>query len=272
MASVSFGWYSARMANSILAIGYLLVGAGFILEAKKAHKGGKTIMSPEPPIAPDGQPRGLRGLGKAPPGAEPLPPEGYGIRSMRTATVRTIDQRVSYIREQILKGSQSARVIEKARAIVARKCKNGDGTKRWCVPEKDWWGEVRALFDAMADANHELGLRYTRDHAFVDQFSSAEASMRLKAGDCDDGTILLGSLLMAVGYRVKMRVIQSKGSDTWSHIYLLVGLPPTGPTQWVPLDWSVRKPAGWEVEGASQSAKTGKPSGLVVRVKDFNVV
>lgn len=261
------------MANKILAVGYLLVGAGFIMEADKARKGKATVMSPvvpEPPPTPAAQPRGLRGLGQTKDG-EPLPPPGYGIRKMTTATVRTIEQRVSYIRDQLVKGSQSARVIEKARAIVARKCKNGDGTKRWCVPEKDWWGEVKALFDAVASADSDVGLRYTRDHAFVDQFSSAEASMRMQAGDCDDGTILLGALLMAVGYRVKMRVIQSKGSDTWSHIYLLVGLPPTGPTKWVPLDWSVRKPAGWEVDGAQVSAETGRPAGLVVRVRDFDV-
>lgn len=257
------------MANPVLAVGYLLVGAGFLMEARKAQQGKATVMSPVLP--PAGQPRGTAGVGAPPPGALPLPEAGTGIRKMTVATVRTIEQRVSYIHDQLVKGSQSPRVIEKARAIVARKCENGDGTKRWCVPEKDWWGEVKALFDAVADANHELGLRYTRDHAWVDQFSSAEASMRLKAGDCDDGTILLGALLVSVGYRVKMRVIQSKGSDTWSHIYLLVGLPPTGPTKWVPLDWSVRKPAGWEVEGAEQCARTGRPAGLVLRVKDFDV-
>jgi hypothetical protein len=257
------------MPNPILALGYVITGVGFFLEATNGRK--KEVAPPPVPEGVDGA-RRLAGLGQAPKGAQPLPPEGYGIKKITTATVRTIDQRVSFIKEQIIKGSQSPKVIEKARAIVARKCKNGDGSLRLCVPEKDWWGEVKALFDAVADANHELGLRYTRDHLFVDQFSSAEASMRLRAGDCDDGTILLGSLLMSVGYNVKCRVIQSKGADSWSHIYLLVGLPPTGITKWVPLDWSVRKPAGWEVEGADQSARTGKPAGLVIRVKDYPVL
>ena len=184
------------------------------------------------------------------------------IRKMTFATVRTIDQRVKYIKELILKSSASAPIVERARSIVARKC--GD---TWCVPEKDWWAEVKAIFDFC-----RKNLRYTRDHRIVDQFSSAEASLRMKAGDCDDGTILLGSLLMAIGYTVKCRVIQSQGASTWSHIYLMVGLPPTGtPTRWVPLDWSVNKPAGWQVDGADESLRTGKPAGLVVKVKDFDV-
>ena len=91
--------------------------------------------------------------------------------------------------------------------------------------------------------------------------------------NCDDGTILLGALLRAVGYPVKARVIQDNGSSTWSHIYLLVGVPPTGPKKWVPLDWSVYpfRPAGWEAPGAKQVALTGEPAGIVVKVKDFNV-
>ncbi len=90
---------------------------------------------------------------------------------------------------------------------------------------------------------------------------------------CDDGVVLLGAMLRSVGYPVKLRVVQDKGSSTWSHIYLLIGIPPTGPSKWVPLDWSVVpfKPAGWEAPGAAQTALTGEPHGIITRVKDFNV-
>ena len=90
--------------------------------------------------------------------------------------------------------------------------------------------------------------------------------------NCDDGTILLGSMLRAVGYPVRLRVIQDNASTTWSHIYLLVGTPPMGPTRWVALDWSVPdKPPGWEAPGAKQVALNGRPAGVVTRLIDFSV-
>lgn len=141
-----------------------------------------------------------------------------------------------------------------------------------CVPEKDYDAEIRALFMAVRDANSDLALRYTRDHVEVDQYHSAEKLMALKGGDCDDGTILLGSMLRAVGYPVRLRVIQDNASTTWSHIYLLVGTPPMGPTRWVALDWSVPdKPPGWEAPGAKQVALNGRPAGVVTRLIDFSV-
>jgi hypothetical protein len=141
-----------------------------------------------------------------------------------------------------------------------------------CVPEKDWEAEIRALFTAVRDAASPMALRYTRDHAEIDQFHSADKLLKLKGGDCDDGTILLGSMLRAVGYPIRLRVIQDTGSSTWSHIYLLVGLPPMAPEKWVALDWSVPgKPAGWEAPGAKEVALSGRPSGVVTRLIDFKV-
>lgn len=62
---------------------------------------------------------------------------------------------------------------------------------------------------------------------------------------CDDYVITLGSMLQSIGYPVKLRVIQTPGAPDWSHIYLLVGVPPDNP-RWVPLDASVNEPPGWE--------------------------
>ena len=141
-----------------------------------------------------------------------------------------------------------------------------------CVPEKDYDAEIRALFTAVRDASSDLALRYTRDHVEVDQYHSANKLLQLKGGDCDDGTILLGSMLRAVGYPVRLRVIQDNQSSTWSHIYLLVGTPPMNPNKWVALDWSVPgKPPGWEAPGAKQVALNGKPAGVVTRLIDFSV-
>jgi hypothetical protein len=192
------------------------------------------------------------------------PPEGRVIKSSKMHKVRNIEERVGYIKKLIQRDSTSPRVKEAVARILGRKC--GD---KWCVPPKNYSGEVAALFNAVHDPKSPYALRYTRDHVTVDQFSSVSDLMDMKIGDCDDGAIYLAALLTSAGYPVKLRVIQAKGAPSWSHIYVLAGAPPNGPTKWVPLDWSVDRPAGWEVGGASQSAQLGQPAGMVERVKDF---
>ena len=61
---------------------------------------------------------------------------------------------------------------------------------------------------------------------------------------CDDFVSLLGALLRSIGYKVRSRVVWTKGFTTWNHIYLLVQLPAG---EWMALDATVDKPAGWEV-------------------------
>jgi hypothetical protein len=56
---------------------------------------------------------------------------------------------------------------------------------------------------------------------------------------------------------VRSRIVQTKGSSTWNHIYLVVRINGA----WMPLDASVDKPAGWEV-----------PSAMVLKQQDFDVV
>ena len=70
---------------------------------------------------------------------------------------------------------------------------------------------------------------------------------------------LLGAMLRSVGHQVRSRIVQTQGFDTWNHIYLVAKHPQTG--EWVSLDPTVDKPAGWEV-----------PENHVIRKKDFDVV
>ncbi len=221
-----------------------------------------------------GEPMLLGGNGRlSGPESDALKNAGGIIKSAPIYRVGSIQERVNYIVDRIRKDSLKPIIREKALAVLTRKCPTGDGGKEWCVPSKDFAAEIRALFRAVQDANSDVALRYTRDHVLVDQFHAADKLLRLRGGDCDDGSILLGAMLRSVGYPLKLRVIQDRGSSTWSHIYILCGMPPTNPTKWVPLDWSIVpfKPAGWEAPGAASVALSGKPSGVVTRLRDFNV-
>lgn len=231
------------MANLFTLLGLGLLAAGARHEAERRAGGGS--------------------LGRA--ASMDADPSGR-IRGEQRVMVGDLDQRVGLIVEGIRRDSLAPRVISAAREIVSPLC--GDN---WCIREKDYAGEVRAIFAAVKQPGSVVGMRYVRDHVSVDQFSSAPALMRMHAGDCDEMSGMLGSLLRSIGYPVKLRVIQDTESPTWSHIYPLAGLPPGAPTQWVALDATEPHPAGWEVPGARQCAATGRPSGYVVRVRDFDV-
>lgn len=256
----------ANERNPLVGWGYLLLGLGLTAEGFRSVTG-----KASPANLPFGN-RGIAGLGNAEGAA--MRKAGGVIEKAKTHTVRNIDERVRFIKERVQKDSLKPVVREKALAVLTRKCPVGNGKVDWCVEPKNYEAEIKALYNAVQDPNSPIALRYTRDHVYVDQFTAADKLMRLNGGDCDDGTILLGAMLRTVGYPIKMRVIQDKGSPTWSHIYLLVGIPPGGGSmKWVPLDWSVYpyKPPGWEAPGAAQAALSGRPAGIVEKVRDYDV-
>lgn len=158
--------------------------------------------------------------------------------------VHSIDERLAGVARQMMKSIRDPRVRQLAVSIVSRRVrkpdiKNGDGG--WALDERDYWGEVKAIFNWM-----RANVRYIRDMATIDTFATAMRTIEAHGGDCDDYTIALGALLMSIGYSVRMKTIQTRDSEDWNHIYLQVGLPPGKNTKWRTLDASVAQPAGWE--------------------------
>jgi len=158
--------------------------------------------------------------------------------------VHNIDERLAGVARQMMKSLRDPRVRQLAVKIVSRRRRtpdeaNGDGG--WSIAERDYWNEVKAVFNWM-----RANVRYIRDMATIDTFAVAMRTIEAHGGDCDDYTIALGALLMSIGYTVRMKTIQTKDSEDWNHIYLQVGLPPGKATRWRTLDASVAQPAGWE--------------------------
>jgi len=165
-------------------------------------------------------------------------------------SVGNIDSRVRHIINTIQKGRKDPRMRAFAVRAVSQKC----GSK-WCVPERDWWGEVRSVFGAIRN-----NVRYVRDIHKLDTFQAPNRTLQFQGGDCDDYSITLGSALQSIGYPIKVRIVQSKGSPDYNHIFLLAGLPPRGPNGWYALDASVDKPPGWH-----------PPRSMLSRIKDYDV-
>lgn len=146
---------------------------------------------------------------------------------------------------EINRGKRDPNVRTIAAEVLSRK---QDG--KWIVPVRDYKGEAVALFHYVQD-----NVRYTRDTYGVELYQTAQRTGQLGIGDCDDMTILLGSLLQIVGLPVKIRVIGLKGQRVFSHVYLLVGLPPENPTAWMPLDPSRPESPGWELPSSQRGLK-----------------
>jgi transglutaminase-like putative cysteine protease len=90
----------------------------------------------------------------------------------------------------------------------------------------------------------QQNVRYTKDPFRVEVLHSAPRMLELRAGDCDDMTILLGAMLESIGHPVRLVLA---GPDPlrprlFTHIYLEVFYR----GRWIPLDATMPFPMGWE--------------------------
>src|SRR5262245_5268886 len=106
------------------------------------------------------------------------------------------------------------------------------------VKPKNRWGEVCALFDFV-----KRNVRYTRDIFRVELLHSARRMLELRAGDCDDMTILLGAMLLSTGHPVRLILagFRRNRPHSYSHIYPEVHVR----GRWIAIDATVPKPMGW---------------------------
>jgi Transglutaminase-like superfamily len=136
---------------------------------------------------------------------------------------------LKHIQALIRAGAKDFYVRQKAIDILLEKA----------IKPKNYWGEIKALFEWM-----QQNVRYTKDPFRVEVLHSARRLLELRAGDCDDMTILLGSMLESIGHPVRLVVT---GPDPlrpklFSHIYLEA----FHQGQWIPLDATMPYAIGWE--------------------------
>ena len=149
-------------------------------------------------------------------------PKGY------PGTKRTVE----HIKALIRAGAKDFYVRQKAIDILL-----GRGVK-----PKDYSGEIKALFEWV-----QQNVRYTKDPFRVEVLHSARRMLELRAGDCDDMTILLGAMLEAIGHPVRLVLA---GPDPlrprlFTHIYLEA----YDKGRWIPLDPTMPYPMGWAPRG-----------------------
>ncbi len=151
------------------------------------------------------------------------------------------------MRYRIPRGSQGTLVTARLIAGLIR-----DGAKDFYVRQKaiqifrerdvrpkDRPGEVSALFDWV-----QRNVRYTRDIFRVELLHSARRMLELRAGDCDDMTIVLGAMLVSTGHPVRLILagFRPERPHSYSHVYPEVNVA----GRWVPIDASTERPIGFE--------------------------
>lgn len=106
------------------------------------------------------------------------------------------------------------------------------------VKPKDFLGEISALFDWV-----KRKIRYTKDIYKVELLHSARRMLELRAGDCDDITVLLAAMLESTGHPVRLVIVgrDPNRKHLFSHIYLETLYR----DRWIPLDATMTKPVGW---------------------------
>jgi len=106
------------------------------------------------------------------------------------------------------------------------------------APPKDRLAEIDALFRWV-----QRNIRYTRDILRVELLHTPRRMLELRAGDCDDMTILLGSMLMSTGHPVRLALTGFRPSrpHSYTHIYPEVQVG----EHWIACDATMPHPLGW---------------------------
>jgi hypothetical protein len=94
------------------------------------------------------------------------------------------------------------------------------------VPAFDDFSEARALYDWVRS-----NIRFTKDPVNKETLYPPAEMLQIRSGDCDDISMLLGTLLMAVGYPARLLTVAANG-DEFSHVYVEGQID----GQWIPMD------------------------------------
>jgi len=101
--------------------------------------------------------------------------------------------------------------------------------------QKDWHGEIKALHEFVRDK-----IRYVRDITDVETLQMPDITLKIGAGDCDDKSMLLASLLESINHPTRFVAVGFR-PDVYSHVYVESRIG----NRWIPLETTEPVPMGW---------------------------
>lgn len=103
------------------------------------------------------------------------------------------------------------------------------------LPQKDYPGEVRALFDYVKNR-----IRYVRDINGVETLQTPVKTLEYGQGDCDDKSMLLAAMLESLGHKTRFKAIGMR-PGVLSHVSVETQLG----GQWINLETTEPVQLGW---------------------------
>jgi hypothetical protein len=125
-----------------------------------------------------------------------------------------VEQTINHMRTLVDEALRDPAINRLARDIVR-------GT-----PAFDDYAEANALYSWVRQ-----NIRFTKDPVNKETLYPPAELLQIRAGDCDDISMLLGTLLMAVGYPARLMTVAANG-DEFSHVYVEGQID----GQWIPMD------------------------------------
>lgn len=158
-------------------------------------------------------------------------PNRFGISRQERRTVNDIDGAAAAIAEMISENRDDAEVYVWCRQYLYSRN----------VKARDDGGELRALYAELRRIYAQIrnDVTYRSDPHGVDNFTRPGLTLKAHGGDCDDFTILCCVVLENLGYTTLFKVIKTKGSPIFDHIYAMVGVPKLKPTDFIAFDASL---------------------------------
>lgn len=98
---------------------------------------------------------------------------------------------------------------------------------------KDYACNVKSIYEWV-----KRNVKWERDPHNVEMIQDPLLTLQRGAGDCDDHTVLIGSLLQSIGIPTRIVLISSMrdAQGIYNHVYTEVLIPWDGRTQWVSID------------------------------------
>jgi hypothetical protein len=125
-----------------------------------------------------------------------------------------VEQTINHMRALVDEALRDPQINRLARDIVRN------------VPAFDDVAEAHALYSWVRS-----NVRFTKDPVNKETLYPPAELLKIRAGDCDDISMLLGTLLMAVGYPARLMTVAASG-DEFSHVYVEANIN----GEWIPLD------------------------------------
>lgn len=136
------------------------------------------------------------------------------------------------------------------------------------VPNRSGGRSIQALYSWV-----KQNIRYVKDPVDVETVQDPEATIKIRAGDCDDQAVLMAALAMSIGAAARFVVI-GQHRDAFEHVYPEINIY----GRWIPADTVASGPFGqapqapvkkmYSITGEKIMFMSGAAAAYPIRVSD----